>query len=450
MNTITHRSAISFFCLYLLLSAVAVQAQSSQSTASQTALESLLLNETTWTLAPDEFMKAAQPLHFVWTSRTKGSARSVMPGVKLLDQAVIETVATFKANNIQSVLISIYNKGDTALIDMPTFEKMLTDINKRISELTASRPTVVTSKRATSVNLKSQTFYWLKGSLAFVLEYASSQTKDPSSRRSVEFPEYINLTILKGGYKEVQEAAGDQKVSVNQIALKKNIKQESNGDVHLTGIPMVDQGQKGYCANATTERVLRYYGVDVNQHKLAQVARTSAAGGTSSDALLEALKAMAGMMYLRVNVMSTTDVRDLIKTMKDYNAEARRQNKPEIPIPTGGVLDMGAIMRAMKSDVYIKSRATNPSHIKQFESNVKSKIDRGIPLIWSVTLGFVQENPPLPQAFGGHMRLIIGYNSRTQEIIYTDSWGEGHEFKRMSTESAHAITKGLFSLEPML
>lgn len=450
MNTITHRATIAFFCIHLLLSAGATHAQTSQSAASQTALESLLLAETTWSLSQDEFMKLAQPLRFVWTSDTKGSARSVLPGTRLLDQNVIETVAMFKANKIQSVLISIYNKGDTAIIDMQTFEKMLADVDKSISELTAKRSTVVNSRRATSVNLKSQTLYWLKGSLAFVLESASSQTKDPYSRKISESPEYINLTILKGGYKEVQEAAGDQKVSVNQIALRKNVKQESNGDVHLVGIPMVDQGQKGYCANATTERVLRYYGVEVNQHKLAQVARTSADGGTSSDALLEALKAMAGMMYLRVNVMATTDVRDLIKTMKDYNKEAVRQNKPEIPIQTRGVLNLDAIMRSMNSDIFIKSRTTNPSHIKQFESNVKSKIDRGIPLIWSVTLGFAEENPPLPQAFGGHMRLIIGYNNRTHEIIYTDSWGKGHEFKHMATESAHAITTGLFSLEPML
>jgi len=46
------------------------------------------------------------------------------------------------------------------------------------------------------------------------------------------------------------------------------------------------------------------------------------------------------------------------------------------------------------------------------------------------------------------MRLIIGYNARSSEILYSDSWGAGHEIKRMSLRDAYAITTGLLSIEP--
>jgi hypothetical protein len=44
----------------------------------------------------------------------------------------------------------------------------------------------------------------------------------------------------------------------------------------------------------------------------------------------------------------------------------------------------------------------------------------------------------------GHMRIINGYNKKTNEIIYTDSWGAGHEKKSMSTEKAWTETLRLF------
>jgi hypothetical protein len=47
------------------------------------------------------------------------------------------------------------------------------------------------------------------------------------------------------------------------------------------------------------------------------------------------------------------------------------------------------------------------------------------------------------------MRLIIGYNLKTSEVIFTDSWGAGHEQKRMAMDDAWTITNGLSSIEPL-
>ena len=50
------------------------------------------------------------------------------------------------------------------------------------------------------------------------------------------------------------------------------------------------------------------------------------------------------------------------------------------------------------------------------------------------------EEEQIPQAVGGHMRLIIGYNSIANEVLYSDSWGLGHEEKRMSLDDAWTMT----------
>ena len=81
-----------------------------------------------------------------------------------------------------------------------------------------------------------------------------------------------------------------------------------------------------------------------------------------------------------------------------------------------------------------------------FVRDVKEKINKGVPLLWAVVLGKVKEGK-LPQMLGGHMRLIIGYNDKTNEILYSDTWGAGHELKRMSVDDAWAITLLVYTLE---
>ena len=50
----------------------------------------------------------------------------------------------------------------------------------------------------------------------------------------------------------------------------------------------------------------------------------------------------------------------------------------------------------------------------------------------------------------GHMRLIVGYNQKTHEILYSDSWGPNHALKRMPETQAWAMTKGLLVLKPRM
>ena len=46
------------------------------------------------------------------------------------------------------------------------------------------------------------------------------------------------------------------------------------------------------------------------------------------------------------------------------------------------------------------------------------------------------------------MRTLIGYNTKTDEVIFSDSWGAGHEFKKMKGRDACAATLGLYLVEP--
>jgi len=64
--------------------------------------------------------------------------------------------------------------------------------------------------------------------------------------------------------------------------------------------------------------------------------------------------------------------------------------------------------------------------------SIKKYIDRGIPLVWLIP---------------DHLRLIIGYNKEKKEIIYSDTWGYWHKYKKMPNKEANRITKKIYVLE---
>ncbi len=109
---------------------------------------------------------------------------------------------------------------------------------------------------------------------------------------------------------------------------------------------------------------------------------------------------------------------------------------------------MQAIYAAMRPDLLKEARTHNQADVDRFQQLVQDHIDQGIPILWSVILGIVPETMA-PKVVAGHMRLIIGYNAGTNEILYTDSWGPGHELKRMPAADAWTITIGLDTIEPI-
>ena len=105
------------------------------------------------------------------------------------------------------------------------------------------------------------------------------------------------------------------------------------------------------------------------------------------------------------------------------------------------------IYKQMDTSILREARVGQRGNFKNFLKDIMKYVDQGFPLCWSMMVGKVEEKPGV-RGFGGHMRLIIGYNKKTSEILYSDTWGAGHEEKRMANEDAWAVTTGLFVVEP--
>jgi hypothetical protein len=163
--------------------------------------------------------------------------------------------------------------------------------------------------------------------------------------------------------------------------------------------------------------------------------------------MLQAVKKLGNRLRVRVRQIETMDVKEILALIKEYNRAAKKTGKPQIAEP-GPMIDLDRIFTSMDGETLKSVRAHTAGELAKFQRTVQQHVDTGIPVLWSVYLGILPE-PEIPQAFGGHMRLIIGYNAKTQEIIYTDSWGEKHVKKRMPLANACTITTGLATIEPL-
>ena len=105
------------------------------------------------------------------------------------------------------------------------------------------------------------------------------------------------------------------------------------------------------------------------------------------------------------------------------------------------------IFKKMDAGILMKVRNTD-HHADSFQSHIMQDIVMGQPVIWYAVLGVIKEEGLPEKASSAQMRLILGFNSTTREIIYTDNFGEGHELKRMPFDKAWPITLAIFSIAP--
>jgi hypothetical protein len=228
-------------------------------------------------------------------------------------------------------------------------------------------------------------------------------------------------------------------------ALPERVLRTPEGHVLIGGVPMVDQGMKGYCAVATVSRILQLYGLEVDQHEIAQLANASPQAGTHPDEMMQVLQRAGSRLGIRTESYLANDMRDREKVLQLYNREARREKKNPLKIRSAAWLFEAP---DLDIDMLRQARLSQEREYKAFLDTIRSHVEAGVPLAWSLVLGKVPEQGTTPQISGWHMRLIIGYNDRTEELIFSDSWGKGHEAKRIRMQDAWTVSGGLYSVYP--
>jgi len=410
-------------------------------------LDEVVMSPTFWDQTIETLTPTLAALKFAWISTAQDGARSVSPDLLLGGHHVDEAVFRFSEQKPTSAQLLFYSRGLSKELNERLFDALVEDVQQAITNQVGSAPQK--KARDTGSVVRADGVEWVHGPSKLVLEW--SATKNPFRA------EFLRL-IVRPNVEEKRAIGEVTSGNANRQAVKKFSGPEhvvkENGDVKIVDIPMVDQGERGYCVVASVERVMSYYGATVDQTELAQIANSDASQGTSTEAMAGSLNKLTGRLGVKVKTLVGLDVDEFLKIIDEYNRAAKRgktgqeKRSAEIRAIEGNVIDVSKCYQQMDPAIYREIRLKKTADVTKFQRDILKNIDEGIPLLWSVNIGMVPEGD-LKQYKGGHMRLIIGYNAAKKEIIYSDSWGPGHEEKRMSLEDAWVITAALYSLQPI-
>jgi hypothetical protein len=408
-------------------------------------LDSLILADGLWDAASQARLPYAS-IGFRWNSASKDTLESTARGLTLFDMPVTEALVRFEPGKPKEIEVIFYDRGDDGDLSKAEFAALQKSCEAAISKFSKTAPAALGRDAAAAVKMQEEE--WSAPKSRLVLE--SSATREMISRGIPFRAEFIRLEIAPPEKPRtlLEEAlAASSPAATAAFSGPSHVKKTDNGDVLIDGIPMVDQGEKGYCVVASTERVLRYYGQKVDQNELAEIANTSAAKGTDFAEMFEALKKLTARLHIRTKVEQMPDSKAFQTLFTEYNRAAKHEKADPLDIYGEGA-DIETVYHQMNFAILREVRTKNKMDLERFHKLVGTYVDAGIPLLWSVIVGLAPETPAI-KGFGGHMRLIIGYNEKTQEILYSDSWGPGNELKRMPGADAWAITTGISVVQPL-
>ena len=249
-------------------------------------------------------------------------------------------------------------------------------------------------------------------------------------------PEFLTIDFIRSG-KSAAKLKQEVKTKVDPAELPKRLIRDDNGSYML--LPMIDQGQKGYCVPATITRVLSYYGSDIELHALAGMMGVDPKRGITMDKTLDTLRKIDSKINIEFKMLYTFpdfDPRKVRFFIRRYNAIARKKGAKQLEMAKGA-------NNSFNGEIFTQLRSED-SWKERFRKIVKEHVDRGIPLCWGVII--------FPKKDGGkceyHLRLIVGYTADNSGVIFSDSWGKGHERNTENLDEAWGRTIFLFSLTP--
>jgi hypothetical protein len=377
-------------------------------------LDTILTMPGLWELTPESLEEKAKAgnfkenPYFKWLTQNHDGARfsrkpynNVNVDLSMFggQVPVEEVVLDFKDGKVSSASISIFNRGDSGEISKGDFDTRYKTAGRLLGETLKVAPK---ERKATSQTaVKTTGWLWTAPNALALLEFNTDATETRGK------PEFLRLKLSPPSGKDqllgIAAIGRDSITTLKPQELLQFVKKEGDGDVLVTGIPMVDQGAKGYCVVASCQRMFSYLHVQCDQHELAEIAGSDSHRGTNSLAFTAALSKIGSRFKVRFRPL-----------LQKYPASSERSIKTE-----------------------------------KFAKIVQDHVNQGLPLLWSLELGLRPEQPQVAlQNGGGHMRLIIGYNTAKNQLLFTDSWGAGHELKRMDMADALWVTTGVYVVEP--
>jgi len=227
--------------------------------------------------------------------------------------------------------------------------------------------------------------------------------------------EYVSLAVQPTAFADDRgRVARTSDAEVRERA-RANVETRENGDVIIKNIPMVDQGPKGYCVPATAERCMRYLGIPADMYLLAMAGETQMGGGTSVTVLFNALE---------------RDVKRKGRSLEKWTGELKlREIAKHID---DGIPVMWTLFSTKEFNSIANARTKKRSGDVNWDEYKEE------------TAAAAEDSSLQPDRQTSHVVIITGYNKDTNEIAFSDSWGERYLERWITIDEAELISQKRF------
>ncbi|MCE2694456.1 MAG: C39 family peptidase [Verrucomicrobiaceae bacterium] len=227
--------------------------------------------------------------------------------------------------------------------------------------------------------------------------------------------EYVGIQIVTSAFAD----AGGKVASVADTIIRSralaNLEKREGGDVVIGDIPMVDQGPKGYCAPATAERSMRYLGIPADMYILANAGQTGFGGGTNVDMMLSGMAAQ---------------IRSKRRSFDSWESELKIKEIAKY-------IDKGLpVMWTLCSTKGFNDTANKRTKERKTVTDWAAWREK-------VTAEAAANSLPKDKDTR-HIVLIIGYNKDTNEMAFSDSWGDDFKERWITLQEAEQVSDGRF------
>ena len=258
-------------------STFAQQPAPSATTAAIIPLDPWLTSVNLWQTTPETFVTSVRAFGFRWVSQAHDAARTAYPWLRLHDLPVSEVIARFSLGTsavptgspgvapapavlvatggqtrLSNLQVSIYNRGDAGDLDQKGFNAIVEHARSALNAMLHTDPVDRGADNGSAV--QSRGLVWSAPGSRYLLEW--SATPENKVQGIAYRAEFIRLRVTplqdqgKGFFAEKRAeelAAGRaQPSTIHASALPTRVVKNPDGSRQLAGIPMVDQGQKGY------------------------------------------------------------------------------------------------------------------------------------------------------------------------------------------------------------
>jgi hypothetical protein len=466
-SSINSTNATTAIVLLSLLTAIGL----SSAKAETCELGPFVFGEDVWQQSTSDFYSQYRKYRFSWNgSKTVARFQSKRFPVTAYGKRLAGVRVQFKDKRINRIDVLAYDEAVDGKISKEDFEKLFDQIHDTIGVHSGrGNPGINVYETATGTRREM----WVNDYTAFFLEYRNQSVRPQYARQFRG--DFIRLRTAPR--EEAASLRDDPKLFAN-VAKARELRQNVSNvrsTLLIKNVPMVVQGDSSSSEATTTERLFRYLRIPIDQR---EIAATMSAETTKSGPfypLRAALNTLAPASVFRRVSVREFDWNAWRRIVSDYNWREKATGKPAIDGEIG-LDDPSEALREMDLES-LKKALKRVEPISRFRRSIVQNVSRGIPILWGVQLGIVEE-ADIPLSFfteetveefparntsrrrqrvavrrpahwtGKHLRLIIGYDARANEVIFTDPWGESHAQKRMAIDDAHASTLSLYTVQP--